>query len=103
MSESKGALVLATLGGAGYFPVASGTLATALTLPIIYGVSRWIPVAPGQWYWPCLAGAILLFYPGVWAAGEAEAITGEHDSHKIVIDEVEGTLLAMAFLPASAF
>jgi phosphatidylglycerophosphatase A len=100
---NRRALPLATFFGAGYFPFASGTLATALTLPLIWLGAKAMPMAPDRWFWPCLAAAVLLFYPGVWAAGEAEEITGEHDSHKIVIDEVVGTLLSMAFLPAAAF
>jgi phosphatidylglycerophosphatase A len=50
-----------------------------------------------------LALALLLALPGVAAASAAERITGEHDSHKIVVDEVMGTLLTLGFLPWAAF
>lgn len=100
---NKSALRIATFFGTGYFPFASGTLATALTLPLIWLGSQAMALSPVKWFWPCLAAAAILFYPGVWASGEAEDITGEHDSHKIVVDEVVGTLLTLSFLPALAF
>jgi len=37
----------------------------------------------------------------VWLAHEAEGILGEHDSRKIVIDEVTGMLVAGFLLPVS--
>ena len=35
---------------------------------------------------------------GTWAAHRAESFYG-HDSHRVVIDEVAGSLIAIAFLP----
>jgi phosphatidylglycerophosphatase A len=94
---------MATFFGVGYFPFASGTLATAVALLPIYGIFRLTSpaFAPISWYWPNLVLAALLFQPGVWASGLGEDLTGERDSHRIVIDEVAGTLCALAFLPAS--
>jgi phosphatidylglycerophosphatase A len=98
----RAALALATWFGAGYFPFASGTLATALALPLPW--AAWVLAGRGAqgWAWPCLALALLLFLPGVASASAAERITGEHDSHKIVVDEVVGTLLTLGFLPWAA-
>ncbi len=47
------------------------------------------------------AGA--LFYPAVSAATRVELSLGRHDPGVVVVDEVLGTLLTMAFLPAAAF
>lgn len=96
-------MTLATWFGAGYWPWASGTLATALALPLpwaaVLAARHAAGGVPQGWAWPPLALAALLFLPGVAAASRAEAVTGEHDSHKIVVDEVVGTLLTLGFLP----
>jgi phosphatidylglycerophosphatase A len=99
----RAALALASWFGAGYFPIASGTFATALALPLPW--AAWVLAGRGAagWAWPSLALALLLTLPGVAAASAAERITGEHDSHKIVVDEVVGTLLTLGFLPWAAF
>ena len=88
-------LGLATVGGAGFFPFASGTFASLLTLPL-YFVLRdqtllYVGVTLG-----CAAA-------GIWAGGRAEAYLGEKDPHAVVIDEVVGQLLAAAFLPHHLF
>ena len=36
-----------------------------------------------------------------WVAGKADALLNEHDSHKIVIDEIVGYLAATLFLAPS--
>ena len=102
LSASKGALALATCLGLGHFPVASGTLATAAALPLAWGLHAALGGLPGlqAWYWPNLALVALLFLPSVRVSGEACDQYREHDSHKVVIDEVLGTLCALAFLPS---
>ncbi len=104
--KDKAALALATWFGAGYFPFASGTLATALALPLVL-LLAWAAGLHGlesaRWNGWNLAAAALLTWPGIWSAGRAEKLTGERDSHKIVVDEVAGTFLTLAFLPLGAF
>ena len=39
------------------------------------------------------------FFLAVWVSGRAEVVWKERDSPRIVIDEVVGYLIAMAFLP----
>lgn len=85
-------LMCASVFGAGYFPVASGTFASALAV-LPYFALRNHPAA----YVCATLGLCAL---GVWTAGETEKILNEKDSHKIVIDEVAGYLIAAAFLPA---
>jgi phosphatidylglycerophosphatase A len=87
-------LILATAGGAGYFPFAPGTVGAAagwllylLFLkdhPLL--MATWIPV------W---------FFIGVWVSTEAERIFGEKDSGRIVIDETVSYWISMAMLPST--
>jgi phosphatidylglycerophosphatase A len=84
-------LMLASFFGAGYFPVASGTLASALAMLPFF----WLRPHP----WAYLLAVVIGFALGVWTSTAAEKILKEKDSHKIVIDEVVGYLIAAAFLP----
>jgi len=84
-------LVIASVFGAGYFPVASGTFASLLAVWLYYYIR-----GNGLIY----IGVIIIgFLLGVWTAGAVERILQEKDSHKIVIDEVIGYFIAVAFLP----
>jgi len=86
------ALWTASVLGAGYFPVASGTFASALA------VLPFLVLRPHPWAYALAVVALCAL--GVWSAGAAERVLGEKDSHKIVIDEVAGYLIAAAALPA---
>jgi phosphatidylglycerophosphatase A len=88
-------LALATWFGAGYFPIASGTFATAIALAVAWWLRSW----PASYPWIALGLTIV----GVWSAGAAEGILKEKDSHKIVIDEIAGYFISMAFLAPTAF
>jgi len=87
------ALVLATAGYTGYFPVAPGTVGSAVGL-VLFAAIRWAGM-------PALEVAVLLAVAasGVWAAGEAERHFGRTDPGYIVIDEVAGMLLTLALIP----
>jgi phosphatidylglycerophosphatase A len=88
-------LALASVFGAGYFPIASGTFASALAL------IPWFWLRDRPWLYAAVTlGACVL---GVWTATEAEYILQEKDSHKIVIDEVAGMWIAAAYLPRHWF
>jgi phosphatidylglycerophosphatase A len=94
--------VLATWFGSGRSPFAPGTAGTAATLPLCWVLGAGLP-SPWAWNpWPLLA-AVALFYPAVLAATKLELSLGRHDPGMVVIDEVLGTLLTMAFLPVAAF
>ncbi|MGH7949306.1 MAG: phosphatidylglycerophosphatase A, partial [Candidatus Binataceae bacterium] len=82
-------LFLATGAGAGYAPIAPGTAGSALGLLL-----AWLVFVPLWERSPalCLLVFAFAFAAAIWIAGRAESILGEHDSGKIVIDEV----LAMA-------
>jgi len=87
------AVFVATVGYCGYFPVAPGTVGSAAGL-VVYAIV-W---AAGS---PLLeTGLILgLFAAGVWAGTTAERYFGGIDPGPIVIDEVVGMLVTLAFIP----
>lgn len=92
------AVFLATAGYSGYSPIAPGTVGSAVGL-LVYAAVRWVqsPVA-------ALVEVLLilsLFVVGVWAGTTAEGYFGGIDPGPIVLDEVVGMLLTLAFIPVS--
>jgi phosphatidylglycerophosphatase A len=87
-------LFFATGAYSGYAPVASGTVGSIAALPLIYLFVQLWRVSP-----VAQMGTLILTIVGAcWVAGAAEQYLGEHDSGKIVIDEIVGFLTATAFL-----
>ena len=87
------AVFVATVGYCGYFPIAPGTVGSAAGL-VFYAFVWWTgsPVVE--------TGLILaVFAAGVWAATTAEQYFGGIDPGPIVIDEVVGMLITLAFIP----
>ena len=85
------ALAIATVGGAGFAPLAPGTVASALTVLLL-------------WVVPFSRAGLVLFFVfvaviGTWAAGYAERALGSKDPGAIVIDEVAGMTLSVLVLP----
>jgi phosphatidylglycerophosphatase A len=87
------AVFVATVGYCGYFPIAPGTVGSAAGL-VVYALVRWV-------HSPVLeTGLILgLFALGIWAGTNAERYFGGVDPGPIVIDEVVGMLITLAFIP----
>ncbi len=87
------AVFVATVAYCGYFPIAPGTVGSAAGL-VVYALVWWI-------HSPVLeAGLILgLFALGIWASTTAERHFGGIDPGPIVIDEVVGMLITLAFIP----
>jgi phosphatidylglycerophosphatase A len=91
------AILVATVGGVGYAPVASGTAGSLVALPLLPALAL-VRDASMVAY----AGLVLaLVAVAVWAAGRAEDILGGADHGNIVIDEVAGMVVAGAFLPGT--
>ena len=84
-------LGLATGFGTGYSPKAPGTVGSALGVFLIFILKYW---GLGSWVLPLLGIPV-----GIAAAHLAEVYLGEHDSPKIVIDEIVGMFIAGMFLP----
>ena len=88
-------LVFATGFGAGYSPVASGTVGTAVAIPIFILLSQWGTAG-------VLAGLVTIALLGIPAADYLERDSGVTDPGMVVIDEIAGYLLTMAGSPVSA-
>ncbi len=71
---------------------APGTVASVLAAAFFY---IFLPVEPA-FYWTML---VLLTFIGVITAGKTESLKGKIDPPEIVIDEIVGFFIAMAFLP----
>ncbi|MCC7032689.1 MAG: phosphatidylglycerophosphatase A [Acidobacteria bacterium] len=89
------ALVVSTFGYVGFFPVAPGTAGSAAAL-VVYAIVRWVGAPAFE-----LATIIVVFAAGVWAAARSERVLGSKDPGPVVIDEVLGMLVTLAFLPLS--
>lgn len=82
--------LIASCGFVGYIPFAPGSWISLLLLILIW---FWQPSLP-----LFLVFILLSFFGGAIIASSAERIW-EHDSGKIVIDELLGILVAIIFLP----
>lgn len=90
------ALTWATFFGSGYAPVAPGTAGTIAAIPLWWALSH----APA---WAYFAATAAIALTGTAAAERAGKYYGVADSGHIVIDEVAGYLVTMAFLPRTVF
>jgi len=87
------AVFVATVAYCGYFPFAPGTVGSAAGL-VVYALVWWSHSRALE------IGLILaLFVAGVWAASAAERHFGGTDPGPVVIDEVVGMLITLAFIP----
>lgn len=90
----KSCFIIGSFFGAGYFPVASGTFGSLVTLPLAFAAA---------YFFGALGIAVLVpivFFIGTFATKEILKHT-KHDPSLIVIDEVAGQLLT--FLPVACF
>jgi phosphatidylglycerophosphatase A len=89
-------MLLATGFGAGYGPIAPGTWGSLPGLAFAWGLERLAG------HWAVLAGAAFFAAAGVWAAGRAEALLGEKDPGRVVVDEIAGQMVGLLFLRPTA-
>jgi phosphatidylglycerophosphatase A len=87
-------MALATCGYIGYIPIAPGTFGSAAGLLLYILVSRLSPVVT-------LAAMFVLFAIGVWSGSIAEKELGGTDPGPVVLDEVVGMLITLAFVPVN--
>ncbi len=87
------AVFVATAAYSGYFPIAPGTVGSAVGL-LCYLLVWWTRS-------PLLEVGLIavLFFAGVWAGTTAERYFGGIDPGPIVLDEVVGMLITLAFIP----
>jgi len=84
------AVLLATVGGLGYAPLAPGTVGSAVGVVIYLLASRQSAGAE-------LLLLVVVTVAGMWAAGRAAVHFSRKDPAPVVIDEVAGQLAALAF------
>ena len=91
------AILSATCGYLGKSPIAPGTVGSVVGLAVWWGLDgQRGPVAEG--------GAILaLLVLGIWSATEAERHFGRVDPGTVIIDEVVGMLISLAFVSVSVW
>ena len=85
------ALIIASLAGAGYSPVAPGTVGSLVTL-----LAVWLIPFNTLALAYTLVGVTVV---GTWAAHRVERALGKTDPGLIVIDEVAGMLFSVLLLP----
>ena len=90
----RAALLLATGLGAGWAPLVPGTFGSVLGVAAAWTLSLGGPVAT-------VAGLCAVTAAGTWAAGRAEAILAKRDPGAVVVDEIAGQILTLAFVPAT--
>ena len=89
------AVFIATFGYVGYFPIAPGTAGSIAALAL-YALVRWLGTPAAE-----LVTIVAVAGVGVWAAHRTERALNLKDPGAVVIDEVLGMLMTLAFMPLS--
>lgn len=84
--------LLATWFGCGKAPKAPGTFGSLGAIPLIFALSYLPPL-------PYMLFSVVFAIGAIFVAQLYEAETGRHDDKEIVIDEVAGMLVTMAWVP----
>lgn len=87
------AVFIATFGYVGYFPIAPGTAGSLAALALYALVRRSGSPAIE------LVTIVLVFAVGIWASTATERALNRKDPGPVVIDEVLGMLITLAFMP----
>jgi len=90
-------VLLATMGPVGHVPVAPGTAASLVGLPLLPGLAALRARSAAAY--ACALVALLVV--AVWAATRAEQALGARDASSIVIDELAGIAVAGILLPGT--
>lgn len=88
-------LFIATCGYLGYVPVAPGTFGSAAGLAVFFLIR-----SAGSTTFE-VAAILVLFAIGIWSGTIAEQHFGGIDPAPVVMDEVVGMLITLAFIPVS--
>jgi len=88
-------LFIATCGYLGYVPVAPGTFGSAAGLAVFFLIRSTGSMTL------VVAAIVVLFAIGIWSGTIAEHHFGGIDPAPVVMDEVVGMLITLAFVPVS--
>ena len=88
-------LLLVTGFGAGYSPIAPGTMGTLVSVPVYLLLSR----IHSPIYEITL---VAFFFLSIWLSDNGERYFGKKDDPRIVIDEMMGFLTTMLWIPGTA-
>lgn len=89
-------VALGTVGGAGFFPFAPGTVGSAVGI-VVYLLTR-------HWAWPLqLALLVAITIVGIWAADVTARALNREDPGPVVIDEVAGQLVTLFMTGAGLY
>jgi phosphatidylglycerophosphatase A len=94
------ARLIATFFGAGHFPIAPATFASAIVAGLLFLLGPGPDQLARGRVWPEATLILLLLPVAVWSAHRAEKSLG-HDASPIVIDEVVGQMIALWHAPRS--
>ena len=89
--RTRAALVIATALGAGYAPLAPGTFGSAV------GLLFWF-VLPDV-HWVQVLAIVAMSVVGAWSGSVAEEHFQRRDPGQVVVDEVAGMMVTLAFNP----
>jgi phosphatidylglycerophosphatase A len=84
-------VLVATFFGAGFSPVAPGTVGSLAALPLAFALL----------HMDILVATLIvigLYFLGLWSANHLEKVSGQHDAQMIVIDEVVGVCVSALLL-----
>jgi phosphatidylglycerophosphatase A len=90
----RAAYAIATGAGAGFAPVAPGTLG-AIEAVALFAAATALHLAPLNFLAMLVALNVVIFVAGVWASNRVCAISGIEDPGQIVVDEISGQLIAL--------
>ena len=89
-------VALGTVGGAGFFPIAPGTVGSAVGI-LVYLATR-------HWAWPAQLGLLVaITIVGIWAADVTAKALNREDPGPVVIDEVAGQLVTLFMTGAGLY
>jgi phosphatidylglycerophosphatase A len=86
-------MMIATAGGIGFAPIAPGSCAALVALPVSWAIRA------GAGVLGLVVATVLVILVGWWAAGAVAAARGEPDPGMVVIDEIAGQMLALLAAP----
>jgi phosphatidylglycerophosphatase A len=96
------ALLIATVGGLGSFPVAPGTVGAGVGVGVVVLVGQLLATSALA-RMLLAAAAVGIFFLGVWTSGIAERELATEDPGCVIIDEVSGQIIAFLVHPVASW